>query len=127
MHWILSESRYLRFFSFSVFYVAQGLPIGLISIALPVYRAGEGASVGEIASFDAISRLPWGFAGESRNGQVLLPAHGRRRPRIVAAQFGSLIAMMSLGAVANPVNNIALLTWVAFSVNCFAPRFRMLL
>jgi|TARA_Y100000310_G_scaffold197650_1_gene197719 PAT family beta-lactamase induction signal transducer AmpG len=122
MNWILSENRYLRFFSFSVFYVAQGLPIGLISIALPAYLAEQGAGPGQIASFIAISGLPWGFkllAGPVMDRFTFLPM-GRRRPWVVSAQFGLLIAIVTLGTVPDPVNNMVLLTWVAFVVNGFA-------
>ncbi len=122
MSWFLSESRYLRFFSFTVFYLAQGIPIGLISIALPAWLAEQGASAGEIASFIAISGLPWGFklfAGPIMDRFSFL-AMGRRRPWVVLAQFGLLLAVIALGAVPDPVNNIMLLTWMAFGVNSFA-------
>ena len=57
----LSESRLLRIGSFTLFYVAQGLPFGLISIALPAWLAEQAASISDIAYFVAISGLPWGF------------------------------------------------------------------
>ena len=105
MRIILSESRRLRFFSFAVFYLAQGLPIGLISIALPAYLAEQGASAGQIASFLAISGLPWGFkllAGPVMDRFTYLPM-GRRRPWVVSAQFGLLAAIVTLGTVPDPV------------------------
>jgi PAT family beta-lactamase induction signal transducer AmpG len=78
----LGESRYLRFGSFALFYVAQGLPIGLISIALPAWLAGEGATAADIATFVSIASLPWGlklFAGPFMDRFSFLPM-GRRRP-----------------------------------------------
>ena len=45
---------------------------------------------------------------------------GRRRPWIVSSQIGLLIAMVVLSLVPDPVNQIELLTWAAFAVNCFA-------
>lgn len=39
---ILTESRTLRFFSFTVFYLAQGLPFGLVLYALPAFLAERG-------------------------------------------------------------------------------------
>ena len=61
MKLFLTESRFLRFSSFAIFYLAQGLPIGLISIALPAWLAAQGAVPLDIAYFIAISGLPWGF------------------------------------------------------------------
>ena len=122
MQWILAESRNLRFFSFTVFYISQGLPIGLISIALPAWLAEQGATPAEIATFTAISGLPWGFkliAGPIMDRFSFL-AMGRRRPWVVGAQFGLVVAMLCMGLVPDPVNNIMLLTWVAFAVNSCA-------
>ena len=76
----------------------------------------------DIASFIAISGLPWAFklvAGPVMDRLSFLPM-GRRRPWIVGAQLGLLIAMVGLAMVPDPVNNMMLLTWVAFVVNCFA-------
>jgi PAT family beta-lactamase induction signal transducer AmpG len=118
----LSENRYLRIGSFAIFYLAQGLPIGIISIALPAWLAEQGAETAQIAYFIAISGLPWGFkllAGPVMDRFAFLPM-GRRRPWVIAAQGGLLIAVLCLGVVPDPVNNMMLLTWVAFSVNCFA-------
>ncbi|MDP7577097.1 MAG: MFS transporter, partial [Pseudomonadales bacterium] len=122
MNLFLTENRYLRFASFAVFYIAQGLPIGLISIALPAWLAQEGIAAGEIATFVAISSLPWGFkllAGPVMDRFSFL-GMGRRRPWVVAAQFGLLLSVASMSLVPDPVQNVLLLTWVAFLVNCFA-------
>ena len=85
MHYYLAENRPLRFFSFAIFYVAQGLPIGLNSIALPAWLAGHDVSPEKIAMFVAISGLPWGFkllAGPIMDRFSFLPM-GRRRPWII--------------------------------------------
>ena len=118
----LAENRFLRLLSFTIFYLAQGLPIGLISIALPAWLAGQGAGVSEIASFVAISGLPWGFklfAGPVMDRFSFI-AMGRRRPWVILSQGGLLLAIVALAFVPDPVNNIAWLTWAAFAVNCFA-------
>ncbi len=122
MNWFLAENRYLRFASFAVYYIAQGLPIGLISIALPAWLAQQGVATGDIAQFVAISGLPWGFkllAGPIMDRFSFL-AMGRRRSWVVAAQFGLVFAMITLALVPDPVHNIFLLTWAAFGVNCFS-------
>lgn len=122
MNWFLAESRVLRFASFAIYYIAQGLPIGLMSIALPAWLSEQGVAAGEIASFIAISGLPWAFklvAGPIMDRFSFL-AMGRRRPWIVSSQIGLLVAMVVLSMVPDPVNQIALLTGAAFAVNCFA-------
>lgn len=122
MQLYLSDNRWLRFASFTVFYLAQGLPIGIISIALPAWLAEQGAATGDIAYFLAISGLPWGFkllAGPIMDRFSLL-SMGRRRPWVIVSQGGLLVAIVLLGTVPDPVANIAMLTWFAFAVNCFA-------
>ena len=50
---ILAHSRWLRFSSFSAFYFAQGVPLGLISIASPL----------------GVKRfLAWGLIGSAATG-----------------------------------------------------------
>ena len=61
MNWFLAESRVLRFASFAIYYIAQGLPIGLLSIALPAWLSEQGVAATDIAYFIAISGLPWAF------------------------------------------------------------------
>jgi hypothetical protein len=66
MQLVLTENRHLRIASFTIFYVAQGLPIGLLMIAIPAWLAGSGATATEIASYVSLAGLPWGlklFAG----------------------------------------------------------------
>lgn len=121
MNWFLAENRVLRFASFAIFYIAQGLPIGLLSVALPAWLSEQGVSAGDVAYFVSISTLPWAFkllAGPIMDRFSYLPM-GRRRPWIVGAQFGLVLAMIGLAFVPDPTNNIVLLTWVAFGLNCF--------
>ena len=54
MNWILVESRALRFSSFAAFYFSQGLPIGLIGIALPAWLVQQGASVGSLPGHSGV-------------------------------------------------------------------------
>lgn len=112
----------LRISSFALFYVAQGLPIGLISVALPAWLAEQGVEATDIAYFVAISNLPWGFklfAGPIMDRFSFL-AMGRRRPWVIISQGCLLLAIAVLGATPEPVANIMLLTWFAFTVNLFA-------
>ncbi|MDG1002459.1 MAG: hypothetical protein P8P17_16900 [Pseudomonadales bacterium] len=82
MQLVLTENRHLRIASFTIFYVAQGLPIGLLMIAIPAWLAGAGATATEIASYVSLAGLPWGlklFAGPIMDRFSYL-SMGRRRP-----------------------------------------------
>ena len=118
----LSGSRSIRIGSFALFYVAQGLPIGLMSIALPAWLAEQMVSASEIAYFIAVSGLPWGFkllAGPLMDRFSYLPM-GRRRPWIIVSQGGLVFSICLLGLIPDPVGNIILLTWLGFIINSFA-------
>jgi len=122
MQLVLTDNRYLRIGTFTTFYIAQGLPIGLISIALPAWLAAGDVSATDIANFIAISGLPWGFklfAGPIMDRFSFLPM-GRRRPWVVVAQGGLLLSLVALAFAPDPLQNLWLLTWMAFTVNLFA-------
>jgi len=58
---ILAERSLLRYISFAALYVAQGLPYGLVLVAMPAWMAKQGLSAGEIGSFTGFVALPWSF------------------------------------------------------------------
>ena len=98
MQLVLTENRHLRIASFTIFYVAQGLPIGLLMIAIPAWLAGAGATATEIASYVSLAGLPWGlklFAGPIMDRFSYL-SMGRRRPWVVLSQGGLLLALFSM-------------------------------
>jgi PAT family beta-lactamase induction signal transducer AmpG len=118
----LMASRRLRLFAFTSFYVAQGLPIGLITVAMPAWLAVSGASAGEVAGFVAISTLPWGFklfAGPMMD-RFRFPALGGRRPWVMVAQTGLLVALATLAIAGGSAEHLAFLTWSCFIINSFA-------
>ena len=58
---VLERSAAARFVICGLLYFAQGIPRGLLSIALPAWLAAQGISAGEIASYLAVIILPWAF------------------------------------------------------------------
>ena len=60
MRLILAESRRLRFAGFFTFYFAQGIPIGLLGVALPAWLAAQGVGAADIATLAGITGIPWG-------------------------------------------------------------------
>jgi PAT family beta-lactamase induction signal transducer AmpG len=122
MRLILADSRALRFFSFTVFYVAQGLPFGLVNIALPAYLAAQGVSAGAIGSFFGIALLPWTFkllAGPMMDRFSYL-AMGRRRPWVIGAQVCLVLTGIAFAFFPQAHENMALLTALCFLLNSFA-------
>ena len=122
MSLILAGSRPLRFFSFTVFYIAQGLPFGLVTVALPAYLAEQGVSAGAIGSFIGIASLPWSFklfAGPVMDRFSYL-AMGRRRPWVILAQLCLVLTGVAFAFFPQALQNVAMLTALCFLLNCFA-------
>jgi len=122
VNFILTESRKLRFFTFTTLYVAQGFPFGLVNTALPAYLAQIGESPAAIASFIAIANLPWGFklfAGPVMDRWTYL-AMGRRRPWVIFAQSCMVLIGLSFAFFPSGLENIAVLSALCFVLNVFA-------
>ena len=118
----LTDSRWLRFASFTALYFAQGIPIGLLNIALPAWLAEHGVGGAEIAWYQGIVTLPWGFklfAGPFMD-RFALPAMGRRRPWVMAAQIGLTGALTLLALFSQPTEQLTWIVAVGLLVNCFA-------
>ena len=91
----LAESRALRLTTFTAMYFAQGVPIGLLTIALPAWLIEQGAGIDEVAALTAFISLPWGFkliAGPFMD-RFRFPPMGFRRPWVMGAQAGLTLAL----------------------------------
>ena len=118
---LTTGSRRLRIATFTALYFAQGIPIGLLDIAMPAWMAQQGFSNAQVAGFLAVVGLPWAFklvAGPFMD-RFTYPAMGQRRPWVMAAQTGLLLALLLLTVVDDAVAQLALLTAIGFMVNCF--------
>lgn len=119
---VLTQSSGVRYATGSIMYFAQGIPYGLLGIALPAWLASEGASGADIGSYLAIIALPWAFkllTGPLMDRFKYLPM-GCRRPWVIAAQAGLCLSFLSLTRVDDPSSQIMLLAAIGFLVNCFA-------
>ena len=117
----LSSSPKLRYSTGALAYFAQGIPAGLLHIAMPAWLISKGATPGQVASFLSIIMLPWAFkllVGPLMDHWEFLPM-GKRRPWVLAAQFGMVISLMCLGLVADPVAQFSLLCGIGFTINAF--------
>lgn len=119
---ILSDSSRVRYSTGSFMYFAQGIPQGLLGIALPAWLASQGASAADIANYLAVITLPWAFklvTGPLMDRYEFLPM-GRRRPWVIAAQLGLSLSLLALMLVEDPSSEIGLLTLIGLLVNSFA-------
>jgi len=119
--WFLSSSAKVRYSTGSLAYFAQGIPMGLLHIALPAWLAVEGVSASKIAAFLGVIMLPWAFkllVGPLMDHFEYLPM-GKKRPWVVAAQLGMVVSLLALVLVDDPVGQIGLLTAIGFIINAF--------
>ena len=122
INWVLAESSRMRYAAGSSMYFAQGIPYGLMSIAVPAWLASQGVGAGQIASFLAVIILPWAFkllSGPLMDRYQFL-AMGRRRPWVLGAQLGMTLSFFGLVLVDNPVEQIGLLMILGLLINVFA-------
>ena len=122
INWILVESSRMRYAAGSAMYFAQGIPYGLMNIAVPAWLASQGVGAGQIASFLAVIILPWAFkllSGPLMDRYQFL-AMGRRRPWVIGAQLGMTLSFFSLILVDNPPEQVGLLMMLGLFINIFA-------
>jgi PAT family beta-lactamase induction signal transducer AmpG len=118
----MSRSPAVRYASSAALYFAQGIPKGLLHIAIPAWLASQGAGTGAIASYLAIIVLPWAFklvTGPLMDRFAYRPM-GSRRPWVLGAQFGLVLSLLSLAAIDDPMAQIGLLTALGVVINSFA-------
>ena len=119
--WFLSSSSKTRYSTGALAYFAQGIPMGLLHIALPAWLVVEGVSPAKIAAFLGIIMLPWAFkllVGPLMDHFEYLPM-GARRPWVIGAQFGMVVSLLALMWLDDPVAQIGLLTAIGFMINAF--------
>jgi len=118
----LSRSEALRYTSCASLYFAQGIPKGLLNIAMPAWLASQGMRASEIASYLAIVALPWVFklATGPLMDRFQFPAMGLRRPWILGAQLGMTLSLCGLLLVDDPLQQMWTLTLLAMLVQAFA-------
>ncbi len=115
----LATHRPLRLFSLCLLYVAQGVPEGLLYVAVPAWLAAQGTPPEAIGTYIAIILLPWSL--KLINGVVMdrvtfLPM-GRRRPWLLAAQASLVLTLVAFGAQAPEADDLTYLIIVGFLVN----------
>ncbi len=113
----------MRFSACTACYFAQGVPIGLLTVAIPARLAELGASAGEVALFLFVVSLPWAFklvVGPFMDRFTFL-AMGFRRPWVILTQGGLTLSFVTLALIGDLDNEaLAPLLTVGFITNAFA-------
>ncbi len=118
----LADNARVRYATGSIMYFAQGIPQGLLAIAIPVWLASQGVGAGDIGSYLAVIVLPWAFkllTGPLMDRYEFLPM-GRRRPWVIGAQLGLSLALLALTLVERPAEQLGLLMLIGVLINSFA-------
>lgn len=115
----LAEHRTARFAAIILLYFLQGVPLGLVLVALPGWLAENGASPIAIGGFVGIAMLPW--STKLFNGLVMdrftFKPMGRRRGWILLAQALMVVALLAMALTAPGAGDIAALTGFCFVLN----------
>jgi PAT family beta-lactamase induction signal transducer AmpG len=118
----LLENPRIRYLTGAMMYFAQGIPAGLLGIAIPAWLVSQGVSASDIGSYLAVIVLPWVFkllTGPLMDRFEFAPM-GRRRPWVLAAQLGLSVSFLAFLVVEDPVGQIGLLMMIGVLVNIFA-------
>ena len=118
----LLNSPRIRYLTGAMMYFAQGIPYGLLSIAIPAWLVTKGVSAADIGSYLAVVILPWVFkllTGPLMDRFEFAPM-GRRRPWVLGAQLGLSVSFLALMSVEDPVGQIGLLMMIGVLINIFA-------
>ncbi|MEL6687938.1 MAG: MFS transporter [Pseudomonadota bacterium] len=114
----LPESRWARLTIVMLLYFMQGVPTGLILIAIPAWLAANGASPLTVSAYVGTAMFPWSiklFMGLVMDRFTFRPM-GRRRSWILFAQTGMVLAFISLAVISPTADQVEVVTALAFAL-----------
>ena len=115
----LTENPFLRLATVFIFYIFEGVPMGMFYIAVPAWLANEGASALEIAAVVSAFSLPWSLKlvnGFFMDRYTYLPM-GRRRIWIIGSQSLMALGLLACAAIDPGARDIAMLSALAFVIS----------
>lgn len=117
---VLSENKWLRIGSMTIFYIAQGLPIGLFLTAMAAWLAANGQPAGAVAALIATVYMPWSFKfiGAAIMDRYTYLPMGRRRIWLIGSQAVMLAGLSLAAFVAPSPHQVALISWLGFAIFC---------
>jgi len=117
----LTENPVLRYLTFSALYIAQGIPEGITFFAIPAWLAMNNKTPVEIASFVAVIGIPWSFKIliSPLMDRYTILSMGRKRPWVIFGQLGLILSFLSIGLIADPLNDLNSLMISGFLISFF--------
>jgi len=115
----LTENPFLRLATVFVFYIFEGVPMGLFYVAVPAWMASTGASVADLATVVSAFSLPWTLKlvnGFLMDRYTFLPM-GRRRIWIVSSQSTMAIGLLVAALLSPSGTDVVLLSVLAFIIS----------
>ncbi len=115
----LTERRRLRLAALVALYVGQGIPQGLLVVALPAYLAERGVGAGAVGTYLGLVLLPFALkvvVGPVMDRFTFLPM-GRRRPWVLAAGLGVIAAVVAMALVPDAALYVGWLTACGVAIN----------
>jgi PAT family beta-lactamase induction signal transducer AmpG len=115
----LTENPFLRLATVFIFYIFEGVPMGMFYIAIPAWLASEGATAPQIAAVAFAFGLPWSLKlvnGFFMDRYTYLPM-GRRRIWIIGSQSLMALGLLACAVIAPEARDIALLSAFAFVIS----------
>ena len=115
----LAEHRGARYAALVVLYIGQGVPQGLLVVALPAFLAERGVSAAAVGAYLSAVLLPFALkavAGPFVDRHTYLPM-GRRRPWILACGGSMVAGFVAMAHVPDPVAHIGWLMAAGVAVN----------
>ena len=118
---VLSGSSFLRYFSFTALYFAEGLQMGLLFVAIPAWMAMNNKTPTEIGAVAFACALPWTFkfVVAPLMDRYTFAQMGRKRPWVIVAQIGLVASLIALAYVPHPLANLKAFTGAIFLVSMF--------
>jgi len=114
----IADHRRLRFGVLFVLYLAQGVPYGLLLLALPAWLVSGGASAVQVGLYVSAASLPWTLKfmhGFFMDRYTYLPM-GRRRPWLIGAQLVMVLGLLVTAALEPAATDVELLAAIGFAV-----------
>ena len=114
----LTESRWARLTIVMLLYFMQGVPTGLILIAIPAWLAANGATPLTVGAYVGTAMFPWSiklFMGLFMDRFTYRPM-GRRRSWILFAQTGMVLTFIALAILSPTADQVQLITALAFGL-----------
>lgn len=115
----LTAHRRLRLSALVALYVGQGIPQGLLVVALPAALAERGVEASAVGAYLGLVLLPFALkvvAGPLMDRFTFLPM-GRRRPWVLAGGLGVIAGFVAMAFVPDVAADLAWLTAAGVMVN----------